>query len=138
MGHKDKSFRREMMARLRSMLSIGRSKHKDKKAHGSRGIKEHIYSWDTFHAYKRWVSTFCDWCKKNGRPTDMASCRPLARGWIQSLIDEGKSPWTIALARSALSKTYGCEGNDIMADIPLCARKSIKRSRHSVGMDARI
>ena len=110
----------------------------DKTSHGGPGTRDRIYSWSTYHAYRRWVGAFLDHCRENGRPTDLASCRQYAGPWIRSMAEGGKySAWTLNLARSAVAKLYG-ESGDRIAHLPPRRREDITRSRGGVAMDNRI
>ena len=135
MGHKNKTYRKEADERLKSMLCIGRSKHNDKLNGVDRSAK--IYSWSTYHSYRKWVDVFLAYCKKTGRPTDLESCQQYVDPWLQSMIDKGLSAWTINLARSSVAKLYGCPASDFL-DVPKRKRSAIKRSREAVAMDSRV
>ena len=117
------------------MLCIGRSKHSDK-VNGV-DMSDKIYSWSTYHNYRKWIDLFLDYCKGNGNPTDLESCRRYVNPWLQDMIGKGLSAWTINLARSSVAKLYGCPASDFL-EVPKRKRSAIRRSRHTVAMDKRI
>lgn len=135
MGHKNKSYRAEADKRLKSMLCIGQSKHGDKIA--GRDRTEKIYSWETYHNYRKWIDKFLNYCKEKGKPSTLESCKIYIDGWLQGMVDRGLSAWTVHLARSAVAKLYGCKASDFL-QLPPRRRADIVRSREPVEMDKRI
>ena len=89
-------FRKGLVERL----TPGKSKHEDK--HTGEDSK-HIYSYNTFHCYKKRCYAFTDWCLKNEKiaqelghkPRTPDECRTYVGTWIESLIAADYSPSTI-------------------------------------------
>lgn len=120
---------------LDSKLTIGRSKHEDKKNGKIRGVdtSQFIYSYDTYKSYLRWSCNFVKWCKeKNPTVKKLEDCRCYVDEYLKCNIDSGKSSYTIKLQASALAKLYSCRTTDF---IPTPARKraEIKRGRVKEG-----
>lgn len=116
---------------LDSKLRIGYSKFQDKRI----GVtSNYIYSWETYRAYLRHGCQFVKWAKQTHRCRTLESARGYVDEYIQSRIDDGKSPYTQKLDASALAKLYDCSTMDFIKTEKR-ERKNIVRSRGEKGMD---
>lgn len=141
MPHKKiEPLKEQFRKRLVEQLTPGKSKHEDK--HTGEDSK-HIYSYNTFHSYKKRCYAFADWCMKKEKiakelghkPRTPEECRAYAGQWIESLIAAEHSPSTIKQYVSALAKFYQCNGEDFGAKTPPRRRAGITRSRNEVESD---
>ncbi len=130
---KRKSTTREVTEALVAKLKAGESKHTDK---GNGDSKNHIYSFKTLRTYLDQCVRFTKYCKETHGCRTLEEGRQYADEYLQKLLDEGKSPYTLKTIRSALAKLYGEPGKNFTVDIPKRRRKDIKRSRGPVAMDA--
>ncbi len=82
---------------------------------------------------------FVDWVEKIHQVTDHRMVEAHADEWVcqylQELIEQGKSPYTLHTIRSALRMVFGQEIASSVA-MPKRKRSEIKRSRRPVKMDA--
>lgn len=120
----------EIYKRLTYMLKLGEgtSRHKDKKWGLDRGK---IYSYNTYQTYHQQCKKYAEWCKNNPKTQDIKRLDPLldyVDDYLQYLIDNNYSAWTITTAKAALTKLYQVEGGYFI-DTPSRYRKDIKRSR---------
>lgn len=113
---------------LISKLALGESKYQAKREGRD---KDKIYSQDTYHTYAKWCHAYADFviAETGDRHTDIADAIEYAEDYITTMIDEGKSPYTIKMVRSALAKLYDCQGVDICKYTPPRVRTEILRSR---------
>ena len=136
MSHKNKkSIHMEMNEVLQGMLhkSVGTSKHAQKIAGNS--TAGHIFSFNTYKAYKKHVSYFLNFAKAKYNCKTLAQARQYADEWLKLRIDEGKSAYTIKLELAALCKLYGDTAADYIPTPPRL-RKNIVRSRRQAVRDA--
>lgn len=126
MGHEKRglSLVRQIQLTLESKLAIGQSKFADKQT--EQGIKDKIYSWETFKSYMKHCNYFAKWCKENYNCKTLEECRPYADEWLKTRFN--LSAYTVKLEVSALAKLYGCSINDFVAT-PSRHREDIRRSR---------
>lgn len=122
---KRKSLTRQIQEELESKLKIGQSKYLAKKAGTA---QEGIYSFKTFKVYLEQCVYFADYCKGVHGCRYLEECRQYADEYLQKRIDNGNSPYTLHLIRSALCKLYGDTSKDYM-ELPQRKRQDITRSR---------
>lgn len=133
MSHKNKlSLVGQVNAALSARLAIGQSKHKDKRAGGT---KDKIYSWETFRTYQKHCNYFAAWAKQVHGCKTLEQARPYASEWLQDRTGQGLSPYTLKMERAALGKLYGCSGASL-GDLPRRSRSAISRSRGAAVRDA--
>ena len=113
----------------------GRSRNEDKK----QGITDkYIYSHNTYHTYVNECNKFCNWCKSKYGDTSIYECKHHITDYLQSLINDNRSAWTISTSASAIAKLYGIKTTDINIELPSRKRQDIKRSRLDVEYDRHI
>lgn len=150
---KRKTLLLQVKENLDSKLAIGQSKKADKIQYlkdengklikdesGNKIViqkdltKEKIYSWRTYNAYLNDANRFAQWCKENHNCKTLKQCRHYVDEYIQSMIDNNLSAWTIKKYVCAIAKLYNCTSNDFMKT-PARQRKNIKRSRGTAVRD---
>lgn len=87
-----------------------------------------IYSWSTYKAYLARCNQFAQWCRKEFNCKTLKQCEAHRNEYIQKLIDENKSAYTIKLNVCALSKLYNLSSKDFI-ETPARQRQNITRSR---------
>ena len=103
--------------------------------------QEVIFSWETYHTYKKHLGYFLDWCIENhgpdGTPKSIEECKTFAPAWIESMIARGLSVSTVTMCASALVKLYQCSREALGIDsiIGEQHRADIKRSRGAAVRD---
>ena len=132
------SLKRQLRKVLASKVSYGQSKHTGNRD-GSANQK--IYSSSTFKTYQKVGNRYISFIK-NADPSchslQSAYDRGLARMFVEEMIEQQKSPYTIAQARSALAKIHNKTGIEICPSIPVRHSKDIFRSREVVARDLRM
>ena len=128
MGKPTINLRIEIKKTLKSKEKFGESKHSAKK---NDTMKDGIYSLNTSKMYNRECQKFADYViKQHGNAKlSVAESRDYATEYLKNGIENGVSPYTLQMQRSALAKLYGCAGNDI-CDLPPRHRADITRSRN--------
>jgi len=132
------SLKRQLRKILASKVSYGQSKHIGNRD-GS--VEQKIYSSSTFQIYQKVGTRYIAYITEHD-----AGCRSLqsaydkgyARKYIEDLIEQGKSPFTIAQARSALAKIHNRSGLEICPTIPVRHAREITRSRKPVERDLKM
>ena len=123
----------------------GRAEYKAEiRASGETGpIVDPAIRWSkTLKNYIKQCSYFCTWVAKNHPEiTSILDAKPYIADWLQELIDEGKSPYTLLTYRAAAVKLFDAPKSRFTAgDIPILLprRKAdmITRSREAVASDA--
>ncbi|NLU25402.1 MAG: hypothetical protein GXW99_12000 [Clostridiales bacterium] len=90
-----------------------------------------IHSYGTMTLYIYYAQKFGCWVEENHPDAEHVKyARRYAHEYIQSLIDRGLAPSTVASARSALAKLYRTSADDIYADIPVRHTYNFTRSRN--------
>jgi integrase len=134
-----------VLKRLDSRMAIGESRHQAKQAIRDATDEKlwsvptgRIHSFTTRDIYQQHLMAFVDWVKARHPGTKPAMLDSHADEWasqyLQELIEEGRSPATLATIRSALRL---CFGEDIAAsvELPRRSRLQITRSREPVKQD---
>lgn len=125
------SIKYELKHALEEKASYGRSKHQDKlstyekrsemKQQGYsyeerlavNDMREHIYSYQTMKTYQQQVGYFGEWLVKEGhKKISLEQSKDYIQEYIDHLKDNGKSPWTINTALSAICKATGAAVHD--------------------------
>ena len=125
------SLTKQVENALTDKLKIGQSKH-DAKQEGK--TQEGIYSYKTFKTYMEQCNYFIRYCKEEHGCRYLDDCRQYANEYLQKGIDEGKSPYTLYLMRSALCKLYRDTCKDYI-ELPKRKRQDITRSRGKAARD---
>lgn len=121
----------ELKKALEEKASYGRSKHADKvktqelryqmQKEGAsyderlkiNEMKDHIYSYKTMETYQNQVGYFADYLIEHGhRKISLEESKDYIQEYIDHLSEEGKSPWTINTALSAICKSTGAYIHD--------------------------
>lgn len=121
----------ELKKSLEQQASYGRSKHADKistyekrsemKAEGAsyeerlaiNDMKGHIYSYKTMETYQQQVGYFGDYLIREGhKKISLEESKDYIQDYIDHLIEDGKSPWTINTALAAVCKATGANIHD--------------------------
>ena len=113
----------------------GRSRRDDKKA----GIdKQYVYSENTYRTYMREAKHFIEWVRENHpEARHLDECLPYVDEWLQAMINEGKSPYTITTRKSAMAKLFKVDYAAFIGTPPR-ERAGITRSRAQVEYDRHI
>ena len=134
---KTKKLKDQVYERLEPMHQEGRgrSKAEDKK----NGISSrYIYSSTTYQTYKKESKNFCDFLQKeHPEVKNLDEGQQYVNEWLQSLIDQDFSPWSISTKKAALTKLYQVPAGTFM-ETPARERAKIKRSRYDVVGDRHI
>lgn len=134
---KVQSFNQVGQERLMEMLraGFGRSRSLDK-ARGE--TKNRLYSKQSYVTYKNQFKYFSNWVKEtNPDVRSIDEARTLVNGYLQYLIDQNRSAYSIATAKAALSKVFRTDATQFIAT-PIRRRADVKRSRFSVERDKHI
>lgn len=124
---------------LNSKLAIGQSKKADKAQYifddlGNKTLvkedetRDKIYSWSTYKTYLKHTNYFAQWCREKYNCKTLKQCEKYINEYLQKLIDENKSAYTIKMTACAIGKLYNCSSKDFI-ETPKRQRKNIKRSR---------
>lgn len=114
---------------------FGRSRSLDK----LRGeTKNKIYSKQSYVTYKNQFRYFADWVKEtNPDVQTIEEARTLVDNYLQYLIDQKRSAYSISTVKSALSKVFQTDASQFIAT-PTRRRADVQRSRFSVERDKHI
>lgn len=127
----------EIYNRLSKLFKAGngRSRNVDKR----NGVdREYIYSSKTYKTYHNECKRFAVWCRKtHPEVRHLKECKKYVNEYLTYQISSGKSPWTLATQKSALTKLYGVDYASFIATPPR-ERSKIKRSRNPVSRDKNI
>lgn len=136
-GNKIPSFRQVGQERLMEMFreGFGQSRSLDK----LRGeTKNRIYSKQSYITYRNQFRYFSNWVKEtNPDVRSIDEARTLVNGYLQYLIDQNRSAYSIATAKAALSKVFQTDATQFIAT-PIRRRADVQRSRFSVERDKHI
>lgn len=131
------SFSQVGQERLMGMFreGFGQSRSLDK----LRGeTKNRIYSKQSYITYKNQFRYFSNWVKEtNPDVRSIDEARTLVNGYLQYLIDQNRSAYSIATAKAALSKVFRTDATQFIAT-PIRRRADVQRSRFSVERDKHI
>lgn len=132
------TVKKEIYKTLSKMFENGKgqSRHLVK----GEGITDLIHSENTYETYKRESKKFADWCRNYTETKDLkklSELKPYINHYLQHLIDNGYSAWTISTAKSALMKLYQVKAGDYL-DVPPRRRRDVVRSRYEAIRDKNI
>jgi integrase len=134
---KSKSLKNQVYDKTLKMYQDGqgRSKFQDKKD-GLSG--RFIYSSSTFQTYKKEGKLFCTWIEKeHPEVRQLKDAEQYVNSYLEYLIKEDFSPWSISTKKAALSKIFQVPAGTFM-DTPTRERAKIKRSRYESSLDKNI
>lgn len=126
------SITQQFRIALNKQLTIGESKHQAK-IEGSDGG---IYSWNTYHTYKKHSQNFARWVKDIYGVNSMDAAKPYIEQYLEYKESEGCSPYTIKTYASAICKAYKISLKDLDFTFKERKRENITRSRLYVKSDA--
>jgi len=113
---------------LKEKTRFGESRHQAK-INGT--ANQFIYSYNTYETYRKWVNNMIKWCRSEGyKLKTLEDVDRYSVDYLQHLIENNYSPYTIKLARSSLSKLLGVEYSHFNIEIPNRKRSEITRSRN--------
>ena len=127
MGRERHDVGRDIYATLHAMYMSGRgqSRHADK---ASGDDVNRIYSTRTYQTYRQQGKQFAAYAKSRGCK-NLDQAREVVPDYLQSLIDAGKSGYSIRTAASAIGKVYGVDYNSFGIDMPERYRAGITNNR---------
>lgn len=113
---------------LSKMIRYGESKHQSKIEENTIAPKG-IFSHSTYKDYLKHCVAFGKWCQKEYGVRNPKTAKKYVDEYLQICLDEGLSPSTLKLKRSALAKLFRINGKDFSVEIPDRRRRDIVRSR---------
>lgn len=124
--HKD--FHKQAYEKMQSLIAFGESRHEAKKNGTEKGK---IFSFKTYQTYWQQTRYFIEWVRENHpEATTLKRARKHVNSWLQFLVDNGRSAWSVHTACAALCKLYAIDANDSKRFRPPTRhRADIKRSR---------
>lgn len=133
-------LKNQIYSRLTGMLEAGkgRSRSEDKKSKDNL-TKDKIYSFKTYHTYKEQCYRFASFLKEN-HPEILKIQKVKVdhvNEYLQSMIDEGLSAYSISTSKAAIAKVLKRPSTDFIAT-PSRHRRAIKRSRYGTVRDKHI
>lgn len=134
---RSKSLKTQVYDRTLKMYQEGqgRSKFQDKKD-GVSG--RYIYSSSTYQTYKKEGKLFISWLEKeHPEVTQLKDSQQYVNQYLEHLISEDYSPWSISTKKAALSKIFQVPAGTFI-QTPTRERAKIKRSRYQSSLDKNI
>lgn len=140
MGRNNKEYHRDLKQqiydRLNGMLQAGEGTSK-KEAIADGTEREKIFSYNTYHTYRKHCNYFADYVRQNHPEcTTIKKAKKYVNEWLQHRVDQVDkngnhlSAWTIQTEAKALGKLYGIQPDDPnYFKAPRRERENIKRSR---------
>ena len=107
------------------MAGKGHSRHADKMTGDD---VRRIYSTRTYQTYRQQGKQFAAYAKSRGCK-NLDQARGVVSDYLQSLIDAGKSGYSIRTAASAIGKVYGVDYNSFGVEMPERRRNEITNNR---------
>ena len=128
------SLHQQAYRKFQSMKAFGESRHEAKK-NGT--DKDKIFSYKTYQTYWQQVQYFIRWVQSNyPQCKTLKKARKYVNPWLQSLVDQGYSPWSVHTACASLCKLYTIDKDDPHRFRPPTRhRADIKRSRGVAARD---
>lgn len=134
---RSKSLKTQVYDRTLKMYQEGqgRSKFQDKKD----GISSrYIYSSSTYQTYKKEGKLFISWLEKeHPEVRQLKDAEQCVNSYLEYLIKEDFSPWSISTKKAALSKIFQVPAGTFI-QTPTRERAKIKRSRYESTLDKNI
>lgn len=134
---KSKSLKNQVYDKVLKMYEEGqgRSKFQDKKNGMS---SKFIYSSSTYQTYKKEGKLFCTWLEKeHPEVSQLKDSQKYVNEYLEYLIKEDFSPWSISTKKAALSKIFQVPAGTFI-QTPTRERAKIKRSRYQSSLDKNI
>lgn len=124
----------QITSSYRSMLALGESKREGMKDGTASGK---IYTTSTLRTYEKHGALFAQYMDvAHPEIKNLKDARPYASEYLQHMVDDGKSAWTVQGASCALGKLYGIkDGDPDHFQAPQRHRGDITRSRGPVKND---
>lgn len=129
-----KDLHQQAYAKFQNMKAFGESRHEAKK----KGLdKDKIFAFKTYKTYWEQTQYFIRWVQNiHPETTTLKKAKRHVNEWLQSLVDQGYSPWSVHTACAALCKLYGIDKDDPKRFRPPTRhRADIKRSRGVAARD---
>lgn len=128
------SLHQQAYRKFQNMKAFGESRHEAKKKGTD---KDKIFSYKTYQTYWQQVQYFIRWVQSNyPQCKTLKKARKYVNPWLQSLVDQGYSPWSVHTACASLCKLYTIDKDDPHSFRPPARhRADIKRSRGVVARD---
>lgn len=133
---REKNIRMQGMELLRKMFAKGKGtkKHDDKDQNDGKPAKDRIYVDNTLRTYLQGWNQFCDFVGEQGsRTRTLQDLEPYVQPFVDWLVSEKYSPYTIHTWTSAVCKVLGLCLTEYQ--LPKRERAVIKRSRYPVKSD---
>lgn len=133
-------LKKQIYRRLTDMLEEGKgkSRREDKKSKEDL-TKNRIYSFKTYHTYKEQCMRFANFLKE--KHPEILKIQKVkvehVNEYLQSMIDEGLSAYSISTAKAAIAKVMKRSSTNFIAT-PSRHRRAIKRSRYEAVRDKHI
>lgn len=118
----------QVSGELEKMLRIGQSKNQAKKDEHTNS-PEGIFSWSTYHSYKKHCIEFGKYAKQKHGCKYIKDALPFVKEFIEHEISRGLSAETIHLKMAAINKLYGTKAKELDIVLPERKRANITRSR---------
>lgn len=117
-----------------ALVSSGKDVSFTKKEYVEQALREKIFSYKTYEAYKKHQNYFLDWCKEKYRSKTLSACRSHVDEWLMEREQQGLSAYTLKLESAALAKLYS-EPTTNFYKTKERKRSEIKRSRGTAARD---
>lgn len=129
-----KSLHQQAYEKMKGMQAFGESRHEAKR-NGT--DKNKIFAFKTYKTYWEQTQYFIRWVQSNyPQCKTLKKARKYVNPWLQYLVDDGRSAWSVHTACAALCKLYAIDKNDPKRFRPPTRhRADIKRSRGVVARD---
>ena len=129
-----KSLHQQAHEKLMSMQAFGESRYRDKRDGSDKGK---IYSYKTYETYREQTRYFVRWVQETHTECKtLKRARKLVNPWLEHLVEQGYSAWTIHTSCAALCKLYGIDKDDPKRFRPPTRhRAEIRRSRGVAARD---
>ena len=128
------SLHQQAYRKFQNMKAFGESRHEAKKKGTD---KDKIFSYKTYQTYWQQVQYFIRWVQQcHPETTTLKKAKKHVNEWLQSLVDQGYSPWSVHTACASLCKLYSIEANEAKRFRPPTRhRAEIRRSRGVAARD---
>ena len=114
---------------LKDMYDNGKGRSKKSDKENAIDQRSFIYSSSTFLTYKKEMNKFIKFMTVNYPEVKrLRKLKEYANEYLQTLINQNKSAYSIATAKAAIAKTLGLDYSSFI-ETPKRERKNIKRSR---------
>ena len=129
-----KNLHQQAYEKMKGMQAFGESRH-EAKMNGT--DKNKIFAFKTYKTYWEQTQYFIQWVQRNyPQCKTLKKARKYVNPWLQYLVDDGRSAWSVHTACAALCKLYAIDKNDSKRFRPPTRhRADIKRSRGVAARD---